>query len=561
VYSDIRSALGQKIEEQTAGVGLGDPTGLLKAIKLSVHHYELTNKHVLDVEYGRCEMAGAGNNDMMTFLSALSNHIRRLETAGVTIEDGKKQSVLLEGLDQTIFEHFIADARRTPYANYTSLQKAVEEHAALPRMLQKLRALKPGNPQSALPTRSTSNQHQTQQQQQTESDSQRLEKIEAVLVSLTKTHAAAPKKQECFKFKKGTCTRGDKCPYEHVHAGNNKNNKNNNNNNNNDNNNEKFCALHRSTTHNTSECNTIRNNPALMESYNSRKHGQVINKTTTEDDDGYSFMFPTRVSFPKHILAMRDTPKIDLWCVDGAATTFATYDRGKCFNVRPCKVTIHGPNSKDSFICKEMGDARIDVIDKTTGKSTQLTATDVLISEAFPFHIFSEILAFEKNCTAIKSLGSWQFLNPSKKPLFHASQRLLNSGSGHSDVKLYFIDEAPQASTAAIHATARGPDSAEYDAGWDDQTKLRHLDFKIANSALAATATNLQDQRHVLADRITKQRKRDDDMMKLRRASRKAERHRSQRRRSPRRKTCRCCSSSIARTTIGISRPWPPIMG
>ena len=114
VYSDIRSALGQKIEEQTAGVGLGDLTGLLKAIKLSVHHYELTNKHALDVEYGRCEMAGAGNNDIMTFLSALSNYIRRLETAGVTIEDGKKQSVLLEGLDQTIFEHFIGDARRTP---------------------------------------------------------------------------------------------------------------------------------------------------------------------------------------------------------------------------------------------------------------------------------------------------------------------------------------------------------------------------------------------------------------------------------------------------------------
>ena len=59
VYSDIRSALGQKIEEQTAGVGLGDLTGLLKAIKLSVHHYELTNKHALDVEYGKCETWGA----------------------------------------------------------------------------------------------------------------------------------------------------------------------------------------------------------------------------------------------------------------------------------------------------------------------------------------------------------------------------------------------------------------------------------------------------------------------------------------------------------------------
>ena len=145
VYSDIRSALSEKIAAQTAGVRLGDLTGLIKAIKLSVHHYELTNKHALDVQYGKCDMAGAGNNDIMTFLATLSNYIQRLETAGVTVEDGKKQSVLLEGLDQTIFEHFIADARRTPYKDYISLQKAVEEHAALPRVLQKLRALKPGN--------------------------------------------------------------------------------------------------------------------------------------------------------------------------------------------------------------------------------------------------------------------------------------------------------------------------------------------------------------------------------------------------------------------------------
>ena len=328
----------------------------------------------------------------------------------------------------------------------------MEEHAALPRVLHKLRALKPGNPQSALPTRSTSKheQHQTHQQQKTESDSERLTKIEDILVSLTKY--TAPTKQECFRFKRGKCERGDKCRFEHVHA--------NGSSNSNSSNTSKYCALHKSTTHNTSECIILKNNPALKEAFGrltDNKHGQVVNKTTTEEDDGYSFLFPTRVSLPKHIFAMQDKPKIDLWCVDGAATTFATYDRNKCFNIRPCKVTIHGPNSKDSFTCKEMGDARINVLDETTGKSTQLTVTNVLISEAFPFHIFSEILAFEKNCTAIKSLGSWQFLNPSKKPLFHASQRLLNSSSGHSDVKLYFIDEAPQANTAAIHATTLRP--------------------------------------------------------------------------------------------------------
>ena len=51
VYSDIRSALSKEIQEKTAGARLGDLTGLLKAIKLSVHHYELTNKHDLEIGY------------------------------------------------------------------------------------------------------------------------------------------------------------------------------------------------------------------------------------------------------------------------------------------------------------------------------------------------------------------------------------------------------------------------------------------------------------------------------------------------------------------------------
>ena len=277
VYSDIRTALGQTIYEQTAGVRLGDLTGLLKAIKLAVHHYELTNKHALDVEYGKCDMAGAGNNDIMPYLSALSNYIRRLETAGVTIEDGKKQSVLLEGLDQTIFEHFIADARRNPYASYTSLQKAVEEHAALPRVLQKLRALKPGNPQSALPTRNTS------KQQQIASDSHRLDKIEAVLTSLTKTQTAAPRK-ECYKFKNhGTCDRGDTCHFEHIRSGSGRSS----NNNNSNSDSSKFCEIHKSNGHDTSECKILKNNPKLKEALANlagRKHDQVVNKTTSEGD-------------------------------------------------------------------------------------------------------------------------------------------------------------------------------------------------------------------------------------------------------------------------------------
>ena len=42
-----------------------------------------------------------------------------------------------------------------------------------------------------------------------------------------------------------------------------------------------------------------------------------------------------------------------------------------------------------------------------------------------------------------------------------ASQPLLNGGSSHSDVKLYFIDEATQSSTAAICATTSSPATSQ----------------------------------------------------------------------------------------------------
>ena len=201
VYSDIRSALSEEIHEKTSGVRLGDLTGLLKAIKLSVHHHELTNKHDLDIEYARCKMAVEGKNDLMTFLSVLTRFIRRLEAAGIQIDDGKKQRVLLKGLDQTIFENFISDAKRKPYADYDCLHTAVQEHAQQSPILEKLRALKPGNPQSALATRVMQANNQQHKQQMT--DSQRLdkieEKVEAIFVSLMKTNKN--KKQKMLQIR------------------------------------------------------------------------------------------------------------------------------------------------------------------------------------------------------------------------------------------------------------------------------------------------------------------------------------------------------------------------
>ena len=89
----------------------------------------------------------------------------------------------------------------------------------------------------------------------------------------------------------------------------------------------------------------------------------------------------------------------------------------------------------------EVGNCYISVNNKATDTSSQLLVTDVLISSNFPFHVFSEILAFEKHCTATKALGSWYFFSPQKQAQFHASQRLLQGLQGNSDSKLYFIDD------------------------------------------------------------------------------------------------------------------------
>jgi hypothetical protein len=78
LYADVRTALSDAIQDQTAGVVHGDLIGLLKAIKLAVHHSELNNPDALDIEYSKCTMELEGKQDLMTFTAALTNYMRRL---------------------------------------------------------------------------------------------------------------------------------------------------------------------------------------------------------------------------------------------------------------------------------------------------------------------------------------------------------------------------------------------------------------------------------------------------------------------------------------------------
>jgi hypothetical protein len=156
----------------------------------------------------------------------------------------------------------------------------------------------------------------------------------------------------------------------------------------------------------------------------------------------------TNATMPEFIFTTRMSPcKIDQWCVDGAATSMAIYDRSRCFNIRKCNVQIFGSNSaveEGKMMCTEIGDTYLTAYDRDSGKSSTTHLTNVLISELFPFHIFSEIVAFDRGNTCIKAKNTWTFY-ANGAFVMHASQRLLNDPSlrGRSDSKLYWVDEKP----------------------------------------------------------------------------------------------------------------------
>ena len=450
-FSYIRAALSPKIQKQTAGVRRGDLIALLQAIQLSVHHFEIYNPNELEAAYLMCTMAAEGDNDIMMYLSVLASYIQRLEAVNRAPDDERKMFVLLGGIDQDIFVHFIAAADRKPYDSYAELQQALERMAAKNRIAAQLKALKPGQAESIHATLPIVKDPPA-------SASARMDRIESILATLALAKGGGegrPKSVgKCFNMRDyGKCALGDKCRFSHGSGG------------------EQsqaapasHCIKHGKCSHSTEDCNLLKANPVLkarLQDETRSKHssdrpaGQNIHGTTGDSENGEAFIYATLVNrstssaaevvcsmLPGHMFATRASPaKIDMWCVDGAATSMATWDRARCFNIRECNVEITSTSSEvdaNAMVCREVGDTKIHTYDAATGEVAVVVLTNVLISTAFPFHIFSEIAAFDRGISCEKKKGSWLFKSGGKFVL-HASQRMLNKSS-KADSKLYWVD-------------------------------------------------------------------------------------------------------------------------
>ena len=462
VFSEIRDSLCDDIKDQISGVALGDLVALLGGIKLALGHFETFDPIELDILYSKCTMCAEGGNDLMRFTAVLADHRRRLAASGNAVADAKAQRVLLRGLDQDIFESFIMSADRDPFSDYAKLEMAVKKFASNARVLAKLRELKPGVPHAVLPTRA--------KVVPTDADG-RLDRMESILATMVVGQGSNRSRGPCWRLRdNGKCDR-DGCLFSHDGGaggggggsgnGNSRSRRGDGRRANdaraNTNTTGMWCAFHKQTNHNTVTCHALNHeHPELKAFYAAQPTvpgSQQINTASGVsqaaqygqglEQHRFENINVTRVSVPQHIFAMSGTAKVNKWCVDGGATIMGTWDRGRCHSIRKCNVSIEGPNAEDTgFVCTEMGDAYVSAFDKATGATVMILVHDVLISTAFPFHIFSEIKAFKGGATATKRAGSWQFYNASGKPLLHASQHLLGThGSGGTE--LYFVDEPP----------------------------------------------------------------------------------------------------------------------
>jgi hypothetical protein len=468
-FTGIQESLSDDIADRITGVACGDVVALLAGINLAVGHTETHDSLDLEYIYTETTMEKDGDNDIMKYTGVLKALTRRLKAAGCNIADKKQQRVLLRGLHQDVFQFFIQDAERHPYESYAKLETALLKAASKERMMQRLSALKPGTTHSAMTTRLGATRSTSTKQE--DGNGSRLARIvsEAVMTSMA---GVADKRGRdagsCWQFERtGKCEKGSSCRFSHTKKrerstssgidgdGATKSNK------------RRgrigdsepatkgtnmHCAWHNTNNHNTADCQLF-SSPHFQEQLRKVQNGQAIAavNTTNVRDVNHEFLCVTQLSL-ENVFACRGTnSKLDMWCVDGGATTSATWDRESCTDIVSCNVRVDGPNSADSFTVTEKGTRRFTALNPD-GTTSVIAARDVLISPAFPFHIFSEIKVLRAGATATKKHNSWQFYKPASQgggPLFHASPRRVGAAVGAA---LYFIDQPGSGSAADVKA-------------------------------------------------------------------------------------------------------------
>ena len=506
-YADILDSLSPTIDEKVASVENGDLVDLIRQIKLAIQHFEIYDPDELDMQFTQMTMKKDGQQDVMLYLAKLKQIKSRLAVAGHPLRDSKAMRVLIKGINQDVFKDFIRDVNRRPYSSFDELEQALLKEAAREEVLEALANLAPGRVQTTLTTVAQSRTRSGKPFSPPTNEA-RLDRIERILVSMavdpasrnrgdkrTRNGDGKARTDACYDFAAGKCRRGKDCKYAHDEGAGgqeppSKRQRP-------DRGTGKWCKIHATTGHNTSECNKGKANPAILAAYagDMEQHDQRINNLRADiRSDLNSFTLQSEhAACTRHVLALPDlNEKIDRWCIDGASTCNATFNRANCRNIRPCKVLIQHADSRSSFYAYEMGDAPVAVKHKTTGKVGEHVMENTLISEHFPFHICSEIKVFEgTKATCTKEEGEWSFFRSDGNEMFTCRQPLLHDAK--SATKLYFIDEADEADKAETDDSHQREAVFVFDA----------LPALVARSSLTPSDGDMTHTAHASAVKLT----------------------------------------------------------
>ena len=350
LFADIRDSLSATIHAQTSGVSLGDVVALLSSVKLAVHEHEVFDADELDILFTSLKMEDEARNDLMTFFALFARYVRRLKAVSREPDEQRKIRVMLRGINQDIFQNLIDGHERAPFETSAKLQRAIEAQAAKPRYAAQLRAIVPGKQHSISTTRTRPGIMSPTSAKFSALES----KLESILAM--REHGGNGKennsggrskgsniKLPCYSWRDtGKCGRGDKCRFAHVSSSSS----------NKDSTSIKIksvCLYHGAGGHDTDSCSLLKKNHQLKatlkagiaaEARNGSTAGHQVHATTNDADQGYSFICALRtatvparsVSDSQHVFSARalpSAPKIDMWCVDGAATSMATWDESR----------------------------------------------------------------------------------------------------------------------------------------------------------------------------------------------------------------------------------------